>query len=114
MRWTHGSWQAEKVGRASPPNSFSGRGRGMGSQERPVKLSAAFAAGALSAYRECCLHILSVGACLYRFFMKKMEDTHMKFENIKGSIVAMITPFHEDGSVNFEVLTNLPGAQTPF
>lgn len=107
MRWTHGSWQAEKVGRASPPNSFSGRGRGMGSQERPVKLSAAFAAGALSAYRECCLHILSVGACLYRFFMKKMEDTHMKFENIKGSIVAMITPFHEDGSVNFEVLTNL-------
>ena len=31
----------------------------------------------------------------------------MKFENIKGSIVAMITPFHEDGSVNFEVLTNL-------
>ena len=107
MRWTHGSRQARNVGRASPPNSFSGRGRGMGSQERPVKLSAAFAAGALSAYRECCLHILSVGACLYRFFMKKMEDTHMKFENIKGSIVAMITPFHEDGSVNFEVLTNL-------
>ena len=31
----------------------------------------------------------------------------MKFENIKGSIVAMITPFHEDGSVNFEVLTEL-------
>ena len=31
----------------------------------------------------------------------------MKFENIKGSIVAMITPFHEDGSVNFEVLTQL-------
>ena len=31
----------------------------------------------------------------------------MKFENIKGSIVAMVTPFHEDGSVNFEVLTNL-------
>lgn len=31
----------------------------------------------------------------------------MKFENIKGSIVAMITPFHEDGSINFEVLTDL-------
>ncbi len=31
----------------------------------------------------------------------------MKFENIKGSIVAMITPFHEDGSVNFAVLTEL-------
>jgi 4-hydroxy-tetrahydrodipicolinate synthase len=31
----------------------------------------------------------------------------MKFENIKGSIVAMITPFHEDGSVNFDVLTEL-------
>ena len=31
----------------------------------------------------------------------------MKFENIKGSIVAMVTPFHEDGSVNFEALTNL-------
>lgn len=31
----------------------------------------------------------------------------MKFENIRGSIVAMITPYHEDGSVNFEVLTRL-------
>lgn len=31
----------------------------------------------------------------------------MKFENIKGSIVAMVTPFHEDGSINFEALTNL-------
>ena len=31
----------------------------------------------------------------------------MKFENITGSIVAMITPFHEDGSVNFDVLTTL-------
>jgi len=31
----------------------------------------------------------------------------MKFENIKGSIVAMVTPFHQDGSVNFEVLTQL-------
>ena len=31
----------------------------------------------------------------------------MKFEHIQGSIVAMVTPFHEDGSVNFEVLTNL-------
>lgn len=31
----------------------------------------------------------------------------MKFEHIQGSIVAMITPFHQDGSVNFEVLTQL-------
>ncbi len=31
----------------------------------------------------------------------------MKFQNVKGSIVAMVTPFHEDGSVNFEVLTEL-------
>ena len=31
----------------------------------------------------------------------------MRFENIRGSIVAMITPFHEDGSVNFEVLEEL-------
>ena len=31
----------------------------------------------------------------------------MKFEHLQGSIVAMITPFHPDGSVNFEVLTQL-------
>lgn len=31
----------------------------------------------------------------------------MKFENIKGSIVALVTPFHEDGSVNFDALTHL-------
>ena len=31
----------------------------------------------------------------------------MKFESITGSIVALVTPFHEDGSVNFEALTNL-------
>lgn len=31
----------------------------------------------------------------------------MKFQNITGSIVAMVTPFHEDGSINFEALTNL-------
>jgi 4-hydroxy-tetrahydrodipicolinate synthase len=31
----------------------------------------------------------------------------MKFEHVQGSIVAMITPFHEDGSVNHEVLTQL-------
>lgn len=31
----------------------------------------------------------------------------MKFDHIRGSIVAMITPFHQDGSVNFEVLTQL-------
>ena len=31
----------------------------------------------------------------------------MKFDQLKGSIVAMITPFQEDGSVNFSVLTDL-------
>ena len=31
----------------------------------------------------------------------------MKFDHVQGSIVAMITPFHQDGSVNFDVLTNL-------
>jgi 4-hydroxy-tetrahydrodipicolinate synthase len=30
----------------------------------------------------------------------------MKF-NVKGSIVALVTPFHEDGSVNFEALEEL-------
>ena len=31
----------------------------------------------------------------------------MKFEQLQGSIVALVTPFHQDGSVNFEALTNL-------
>ena len=31
----------------------------------------------------------------------------MKFERLKGSIVAMVTPFREDGSVNFDALTRL-------
>lgn len=31
----------------------------------------------------------------------------MKFEHVQGSIVAMVTPFKADGSVNFEVLTQL-------
>ena len=31
----------------------------------------------------------------------------MKFEHLQGSIVAMITPFHGDGSVNFDVLTDV-------
>ena len=31
----------------------------------------------------------------------------MKFQNQKGSIVAMITPFNADGSVNFDALTQL-------
>lgn len=31
----------------------------------------------------------------------------MKFNNVRGSIVAMVTPFHTDGTVNFEVLTEL-------
>ena len=38
---------------------------------------------------------------------EKMEGTNMKFNHLQGSIVAMITPFHKDGSVNFEVLTDL-------
>ncbi|WP_300023746.1 4-hydroxy-tetrahydrodipicolinate synthase [Oscillibacter sp.] len=36
-----------------------------------------------------------------------MEDTYMKFEHLRGSVVAMITPFREDGSVNFDALTQL-------
>ena len=40
-------------------------------------------------------------------FFKTRRTPHMKFENIKGSIVAMITPFRQDGSVNFDVLTEL-------
>ena len=31
----------------------------------------------------------------------------MKFENITGSIVALVTPFKESGRVNFEALTRL-------
>ena len=31
----------------------------------------------------------------------------MKFDHLKGSIVAMVTPFHQDGSVNFDALTQL-------
>lgn len=31
----------------------------------------------------------------------------MKFDHVRGSIVAMITPFNEDGSVNFDALTAL-------
>lgn len=31
----------------------------------------------------------------------------MKFEHVQGSIVAMVTPFKDDGSVNFQVLTQL-------
>ena len=29
---------------------------------------------------------------------------------IKGSIVALVTPFHEDGSVNFEKLKEAPAS----
>ena len=31
----------------------------------------------------------------------------MKFSHVQGSIVAMVTPFHEDGSVNFDVFGQL-------
>ena len=31
----------------------------------------------------------------------------MKFEHLQGSIVAMVTPFCQDGSVNFDMLTEL-------
>ncbi|WP_294852720.1 4-hydroxy-tetrahydrodipicolinate synthase [uncultured Oscillibacter sp.] len=31
----------------------------------------------------------------------------MKFDHVQGSIVATVTPFHDDGSVNFEGLTQL-------
>ena len=41
MRWTHGSRQAEKVGRANPPNFPLGHGRGVGPWGIPMGLSAA-------------------------------------------------------------------------
>ena len=41
MRWTHGSRQAEKVGRANPPNFSVRRGREVGLRGTPVGLSAA-------------------------------------------------------------------------
>ena len=31
----------------------------------------------------------------------------MKFEHLQGSIVAMVTPFRADGSVNFDALEPL-------
>ena len=31
----------------------------------------------------------------------------MKFEHLQGSIVAMVTPFRQDGSVNYDMLTEL-------
>jgi len=41
----------------------------------------------------------------------------MKFEHLQGSIVAMVTPFRQDGSVNFDMLTELlerqDAARTP-
>jgi 4-hydroxy-tetrahydrodipicolinate synthase len=49
-------------------------------------------------------------ACLYRLFciiQKFQKDTVMKFDHVKGSIVAMVTPFNEDGSVNYDVLDRL-------
>ena len=51
MRWTHGSRQAENMGRASPPNCFAGHGGAVGPWEIPAGLSAVQTAGALSAYR---------------------------------------------------------------
>ena len=55
MRWTHGSRQAGNVGKANPPNFPDGRERRVGLWEIPAGLSAAGAAGALSAYRT--LHV---------------------------------------------------------
>ena len=81
------------------------------------------AAGALSAYRVPCRTIgveavgrsvslpaffVGFGLCLWIYnFECTQEDTQMKFNNPTGSIVAMITPFHPDGSVNFDALTSL-------
>ena len=121
MRRDHGSRRARIVGEASPPNSLVRYGQGVGPWGIPTGLSAEFSAGALSAYRELrflhgCRGVkeLSVGACLYRLFCcfnqrtkRKTEDTHIKFEHLQGSIVAMVTPFRQDGSVNFDMLTEL-------
>ena len=73
MRWTHGSRRAVSVGRANPPNLSSGRGRRVGPRGTPAGLSVVPATGALSAYRDSTpfggVHVLSVGACLYRLFI---------------------------------------------
>ena len=108
MRWTHGSRRAESVGKANPPNFPPGHRRKMGPRGIPAGLSGAFRRG-------CAIRLQGVlraqsvgrGVSLPFFYFKKMEDTDMRFENVQGSIVAMITPFHEDGSVNSEVLEPL-------
>lgn len=41
MRWTHGSRQAEKVGKANPPNFSTGHGGEVGPWEILTGLSAA-------------------------------------------------------------------------
>lgn len=71
------------------------------------------AAGVLSAcrkhvangVRKLPVEALSTGSFLYYYTI--WEGIQMKFENIRGSIVAMITPFNQDGSVNFDALTDL-------
>ena len=40
MRWTHGSRQAGKVGKANPPNFPAGHGWEVGLREIPAGLSA--------------------------------------------------------------------------
>ena len=71
MRWTHGSRQAEKVGRASPPNISLGRGGGVGPWGIPAGLSAGDRRCAirLQSLTPRGVHVLSVGACLYRLFL---------------------------------------------
>ena len=36
----------------------------------------------------------------------------MKFEHLQGSIVAMVTPFLQDGSVNFDMSGRSPPVPT--
>ena len=51
--------------------------------------------------------VVGRGTPLPIFCYHTQEGYNMKFEHLQGSIVAMITPYHPDGSVNFEVLTQL-------
>ena len=100
----------------SPVQAWAGDGPG-GKTSGTVR--GPLAAGALSAYRTvtpprrarcrqerglCRLFLYHAAITeLYNY----LEGIQMKFNNPTGSIVAMITPFHEDGSVNFDALTQL-------
>ncbi len=100
----------------SPVQAWAGDGPG-GKTSGTVR--GPLAAGALSAYRtvtpsrrvRCRQERSLCRLFLYHAAITELhnylEDIQMKFNNPTGSIVAMITPFREDGSVNFDALTLL-------